>query len=122
MLRSVGGIYYADHLGEFAYQLTTIADYSLITALDSIDSNAFVPKYVNEIPAFNYGGTDYAYEGSKDVVVADEWVAGNKFDYDTRLTNEAPNLYAAWVYMKKTGMWYVNCSKEDTSGVIISTW
>jgi len=123
VLRSVGGIYYADHLGEFAYQLTPVTagdDYKLITMLDSLDDNAFVPKYLNEIPAFRCGIQGYPNEDVRDIAVAGT-AAGGKFDYATRSAQEGAG--APWVYIKETGMWYVNClDRFDTTGVSISTW
>ena len=124
VLRSVGGIYYADHLGEFAYQLTDVTDgqdYDLITDLGgTLDDNAFVPKYLNEIPAFRCGIQGYPNEDVRDIAVAGT-AAGGTFDYDARDAQES--VVAPWVYIKETGMWYVNClDRFDTTGVSISTW
>ena len=124
VLRSVAGIYYADHQGTFAYEETDVASdssgdatFSFISDLDSIGNNAFTPTYVSAIPNFKSGIQSYPFENNNNVIISED---GGTFDYDTRVANYT--YAAAWVYFKRTGMWYINCDYEDTTGVIISTW
>ncbi|PKM99893.1 MAG: hypothetical protein CVU78_04095 [Elusimicrobia bacterium HGW-Elusimicrobia-2] len=114
VLRSVVSIYYADHIGVWPYQDTFIADYSLISALDS--GAAIVPKYVSAIPAVQTGLN--LPVNTNVVVVAVQGDGSKTFEYNSRATFGS----AAWVYMKDIGTWYVNCNELDTKGEGINTW
>lgn len=116
VLRSITGIYYADHYGVWPYQNTSVAgpdNFSLISALDS--GAALVPKYVRAIPPLQTG-LKIPVDGKNEIAVA---VDGVTYDYDTR---SCAGSVAAWVYMKGTGTWYVNCDELDTKGEGIHLW
>ncbi len=122
VLRSATNIYYGEHSGVWPWENTYVADdpskkYKELSTIagESYDSNALVPRYLNEFPTFDSGIDGCPINGKNLVAVAD---SGGTYDYVSRPT---AGTSIVWVYVKKDG-WYINTDDTDTFGVKISSW
>ncbi|MCD6413143.1 MAG: type II secretion system protein [Elusimicrobia bacterium] len=116
VLRSATNIYYGENTGIWPWENTDVGgDYKELSTIESYDSNALVPKYLNEFPKFDSGIRDNPLNGKNTVCVADD---GGTYDYYGRWTSGNSNV---WIYVKKKG-WYINTEDTDTKGAGIHTW